>query len=407
MKLDNCTYDLETQFVEGCDPCRRQRFNRRVPFFFGDHVLYVTFVHEVVTCPLGLAGGDLLHALSLLPKEEQEVEIIQRSKYERATHEERSVESHFEREFMSTLRNEVSASLDVNTSVTAEAGFDFLVVSGGGSATVNTAAHFSQKMFSETVSKASASVSQHYEMSVDTKSEIENSYRALRRICNPNPCRVVTYFFKQLMKKYSVKVVLVDIRFDYVRRVSELHTSVLPYHVEETRFVAAVAKPNTLASELPRQVEQLPAAPPAASNFAVGRTTVPQLRLSAINAYRSLIYRTVDMPKELDIGALAQKMEELKVAPATQKQIRDAASRLLEATDNKPGTVLFSAEYCLRTNSVIAEPKVSGCSICTKEVCGCEGEPDADATQPTVDQLERNKLALEIEVLKRQLAALA
>jgi hypothetical protein len=378
MKLDHCEYDLETKFVEPCEDCRRTRFTRKIPIRVGDLILYVTFLYEIRNCLEGFTSGDLLYAMSLLPKEEQEVEIVQKSRYERALHEQRSVESEFENEFMNTLRTQASLTNDVNTSVSGSAGVDLGIFEVGGGASVSTATHFSTSVFAETVNKTSISVSNHYEVSVDTKTQIENQYRSLRKISNPNACRVVTYFFKQLNKKYKVEIVLLGIRFDLIRQLPPIHAQVLPYHIVKPNFAISTLQPATLVNVNPQEATKLNVAQQTFAFRAATQDITPQLHADVQDAFRTLVFRDVEPAKELEADAFIAKLETMDIDKAQKEKAIAAMNELNKRKDNQPGFVLFSGEYCLRTNSVVAEPKVSNCSICACEACDSGGKPIGD-----------------------------
>ncbi len=384
MKLDHCEYDLETKFVAPCDDCRRTRFQRKIPIRLGDHILYVTFLYEIRNCLEGFTSGDLLYAMSLLPGEEQEVEIVQKSRYERALHEQRSVESEFENEFMSTLRTQASLTNDINTNVSAGGGVDLGIFEVGAHGSVSTATHFATSVFAEAVNKTSISVSNHYEVSVDTKTQIENSYRSLRKISNPNHCRVVTYFFKQLNKKYSFEIVLLGIRFDLIRQLPPIHTHVLPYHIVKPNFAISTLQPANLTNVNPQEATKFSAAQqPFAFRAAATQSVAPQLHADVQDAFRTLVFRDIEPAKELEADAFLAKLETMDVDKELKKQALAATNELVKRKDNQPGFVLYKGEYCLRTNSVVAEPKVSHCSICVCEKCDGGGKPidsaEADA----------------------------
>lgn len=384
MKIDHCEYDLETNMVAPCDDCRRVRFTRKIPIRLGDLILYVTFVYELRNCLEGFTSGDLLYAMSLLPKEEQEVEIVQKSRFERALHEQRSVESHFENEFMNTLRTQASLSHDVNTNVSGGGGIDLGIFEVGASASVSTATHFATSVFAETVNKTSIAVSNHYEMSVDTKTEIENKYRSVRKISNPNACRVVTYFFKQLNKKYSLEIVLIDVRFDLIRALPPIHNSLLPYHIMQPSFATSAVQPAVVANHNPLETNKLAvggAAHSATASMTIGKlqsaaaANKPQLHAEVQDAFRTLVFREVDVAKELSAEEFKAKLDAMEIDRAAKEKAASAAHELLARKEHKPGFVLYKTVYCLRTNSVVAEPKVSHCSICSCEECDSSGKP--------------------------------
>jgi hypothetical protein len=394
MKLNKCEYDLETKFLESCGSCRASRFQRKIPVTIGSYILYVTYLYEIKNCLAGFTDGDFLYALSLLPKEEQEVEVIQRTKYERSLHEQNSVEAEFEQEFMNTLRVEVSNAVDTNTNISAEAGVNFFdVVKAGTSASGSIATHFAASIFNETVLKTAIKVSRHYEVSVDTKTEIENQYRSLRKISNPNACKVVTYFFKQLNKKYTITISLLDVRFDLIQKVPSRHLELHPYYEVEPRYAVAIRNPEILKNENPAE---------SVSSTQKSLTATKQPGAKSFVQYESefrylkLVYREVELAKELSGAEVLQKIDSLTIAKADKEKITKNLKELMSRKENKKGYVLHKSEYCLRTNSIIAEPKLSHCSICECDDCDCESDSD-------IKKLQLEKLTAEIELIRKQL----
>ena len=405
MKLDHCEYDLETKFVDPCCDCRRTRFSRKIPIHFGPFVLYVTYLYEMRNCFQGFTGGDFLHAMSLLPGEEQEVEIIQKSKYERALHEQSSTESEFEQEFINTLRLETSNTLDFNTATSASGSVSFFgMADASASASMSLATHFGVNTFAETITKASMSVSNHYEVSVDTKTEIENQYRSLRKISNPNKCRVVTYIFKQLSKKYEIDIVLLGIRFDLIQHVPLIHKELLPYHLVEPKFAVAVQHPRVVANVNPHEA-RLDANAQQSAFKASSHAQTPQLHVNVQDAFMTHLYRDITLAKELDAEAFLAKVDSLKLDKVQKTQVLAAFNELTKRKENQPGFVIYHTEYCVRTNSIVAEPKVSHCSICACEECNACGEHNEDEAGADADikALEMEKLKTEIELLKKQI----
>lgn len=362
--------------------------------------MYITYLYEIRNCFQGFTNGDLLYALSLLPKEEQEVEIVQRTRYERSLHEQQSVEMEFESELMNTLRVEASARHDVNVSASAEGGFNFFdVLKGGASTSGSTSAHFESSVFNETVVRTAAKVSRHYDVAVDIKTEMENQYRSLRRIVNPNECRVVTYFFKQLNKKYSFEVALVDMRFDLVQKVSNWHTELLPYYTADSRRAVAALRPAVISSASHADMELETSALQRGTLRLSSTQSTPVLQYSSINLHRNLVYREVGLAKELSADAFLAKIKTLTIDKGELEKIMAQFIALRDAKENKSGSVLYRTEYCLRTNNIMAEPKVSHCSICECDDCGCEeGKEQRES--------ELIKLKAEIELLRKQVELL-
>lgn len=414
MNINHCEYDLGTQFVENCDDCRVTRFNQVIPYHLGSGlILYVTYMYEARNCLQGFTGGEFLNAMSLLPCEEQEVEIVQKSRYEQALHQQQSVESHFESEFINTIRNQWSASTDVNTSTSGGGGIDLGIFQVGASASVSASAHFGASFFQEVVQKASSSVSKYYEVSIDTKTEIENQYRSIRKISNPNKCRVVTYIFKQLSKKYTFDVVLVDMRFDLIHHLPKINAELLPYHEVKTQFAVNVNQPQVHANFSPLSVEREVSHASVAFR-ASALSQIPMVHTQVLDAYNTHIYRDVTLAKELDAPSFLKKLDTLKLDKTDKKLVLDAFNTLVEKKENKEGYVVYHTEYCVRTSSIVAEPKVSSCSICAcEECCGCGGCGDSggdcgcggDGGQSDNDikALEIERLKMEIELLRKQM----
>lgn len=396
MNLNECNYDLETKFVPTCSNCRIIHFKKRTPVRIGNYTLFVTHRYQIKNCLEGFTSGDLLYALSLLPKEEQEVEIIQKTKFERNLHEQRSVESEFEHEFTQTLRKELSFSMDANYTIEAGGGFDIGIIEAGAKSSLSIDSHFGLDLFKETISKTTSKVSNHYEVSVDIKSQLENQYRSLRKIVNPNPCKVVTYFFKQLNKKYKVEVVLVDVRFDLVQRIPENHLEIKPYFERELRPLIANIEPNIrMDSNFPANVQQRRKDAPLESNSLVSDRN-PELRYIPKDELIERIPIGRSLVKQLTEEELQIKIDLLRISNKTKIEIKKEVRRIMESKINNPGYVLYQSEYCLRTNSVIAEPKVSKCSICDCDECECDENKD-------LKLLELEKMKVEIELLKKQL----
>ena len=416
MKINHCEYDLGTEFVENCDDCRRTRFNQVVPYHVGNGlILYVTYMYEMRNCLQGFTGGDFLNAMSLLPCEEQEVEVVQKHKYEHALHQQQSVESHFETEVTKTMRDQWSLSHDFNTNASGGGGIDLGIFQVGASASVSASVHMSASFFNEVVQKASSSVSNYYEVSIDTKTEIENQYRSLRKISNPNKCRVVTYIFKQLGKKYTFEVVFLGMRFDLIRHLPDIHVELLPYHVTKPRFVADVNQPQINHNFNPYDIQRDAQANSTTFRTA-SRSQVPLVHVQVQDAYRTRVYRDVTLAKELDEASFIAKVETLKLDKNDRSAVLSSIKELKEVKGNEPGQVIYHTEYCVRTSSIVVEPKVSSCSICAcEECCGCGGcgdsggcgggcsDGDGDQGDADIKALEIERLKVEIELLKKQL----
>jgi hypothetical protein len=79
--------------------------------------------------------------------------------------------------------------------------------------------------------------------------------------------------------------------------------------------------------------------------------------------------------KRLSEAQLLAKAETHTLAADEKKKLADFLKSMNNAPEYKPG-IIYTTEYCIRTHNIIAEPKVSECSICDcNEVgCGCKDE---------------------------------
>ncbi|MFP2995974.1 hypothetical protein ABN763_08685 [Spongiivirga sp. MCCC 1A20706] len=399
MKMDQCTYDLGTEIVDGCDQCRTSRFKTHHTIRLGAFRLVITRNYQIKTCFEGFAPGNLINAFSLLPGEEQEVEIVRRSKYSKALHEERSVESEFESELQNTMRVELNSSQDFNFTQSAGGGFNFFGLFGGGAeVTAEQDFSFDQSFFNEVIAKTSLSVSRKYDVAIDIKTEVENRFRSLRKIKNPNDCKVVTYFFKQLHKKYSFEVSLLSVKFDIVRVLPPIFGNRSPFILKQL----AVSDNQEILPVKTLELADVGSRNLAASNIASSATFAtaavsaarPSKNVSVSRSFEQLNPREERQFLELDDALLNNRFAVLNVPTKSKNAILRRIKAIKDSKFNKP-RVVHKTEYCVRTHNVIAEPKVSECSICD---CGC-----ADHKDPDLRKLEIEKLQVEIDLLKKQL----
>jgi hypothetical protein len=148
--------------------------------------------------------------LTLLPQEELLIEIVRRSKFSRALHEQRSVESEFRFELQDTSRDEWSREEESNFKVSAEESFSFFCIRVESTQQYSNREKTAEKHFREIIGKSTSKVSRAYEIAIDVKTEVENQYRSIRKVTNPNPCQPVIYNYFQLAKKYKTELILAD-----------------------------------------------------------------------------------------------------------------------------------------------------------------------------------------------------
>ncbi|MBS1772862.1 MAG: hypothetical protein JST82_08375 [Bacteroidetes bacterium] len=378
MKIDKCQYDLETKMVDACDDCRISRFKTHQTVVLGHLKVIITKTYETKTCLMGFAPGNLINAFSLLPKEEQEIEIIRSNKYSSALHEEKSTESEFESEFQNTIRVELGASQDFNTSESASGSVDYFgIAKADVSMSASQHFHFDEKFFDEVIRKTSMKVSNKYDISIDHKTEAENKFRSLRKISNPNPCRVVTFFFKQLNKKYSQTVSLIAVHYDLIDVLHDISLIHRPYYIKSIPSNAQRIYPvlPVQASSMARITETGVHAYAAYTTQSLAHAeTLPVTRKELHTANEERIY------KKLSEAQLVEKAKAVNIAGNEKKLLDELLKKIKEAPEYKPHVIL-KREFCIRTNNIMAEPKVSECSICDCNEVGC-GCKDQNPTPP-------------------------
>lgn len=397
--VEICELDVPRRELLECPPCVEVYFERvsTTELTIGRITLplIVTRRYLLRQCYEGLAVGHHVHSLTLLPKEEVEIEIVRRSKFSRALHEQRSVESEFRFELTSTARDEWSRQEESNFKITGEEGFKIFGIGVKSTQEYSVREKAAEEHFREVVRKTSSRVSQKFEVAIDTKTEVENQYRSVRRLSNPNPCQPVIYNYYQLAKKYRTELILTDIRFDLRIRPRPL----LERPLGAVAFEAEAPYRQTLDLNV--------VAPPPAWKLAApaGTTSVPQsqpffVSRAAIAGFPSvaegLIVRKppVEAPVEPP-EALQLTKEELLLKAAAErvdvdlKQLDRSIDRFLGEDVNKPG-VRATYEYCINTDGLYVEANLSKCSAC-------------DEFAIELHRLEVERAKVELELKKKEL----
>ena len=395
--VEICELDVPRRDLLECPPCTEIFFERvsslGLPTGRTTFPLIVTRRYLLRKCYEGLAVGQHVHSLTLLPKEELQIEIVRRSKFSRALHEQRSVESEFRFELQSTARDEWSREEESNFKITGEEGFKIFGIGAKSNQEYSTREKAAEEHFREVVSKTSSRVSQRFEVAIDTKTEVENQYRSVRRLSNPNPCQPVIYNYFQLAKKYKTELILTDVRFD-------LRVQPRPLLERSLGAVAFEADPpyrqtldlNVVAPPPPWKLS----APPVAT----ARQTQPIFLSRAIVGFPSLaealIVRKppVEAPVEPPEALQLTKDELLQKAAAVivdidLKQLERAIDTFLADDVNKPG-VRDTYEYCINTDGLYVEANLSKCSAC-------------DEFAIELHRLEVERAKVELELKKKEL----
>jgi hypothetical protein len=245
------------EFTE-CDPCFERYFTiegyvqepHPDPNITFPITCYVTRKYRWKMCYKGIAVGKHVYSITLLPGEEVEIEVIRREKFSYALSQQESVEETFETEVRSKLVTETSSIEDINAKFSHEGNVNILIFKAKDKIAFDVTTKSIEKKLNEVVEKAAASVSKSYDTSIDVKTEVENQYRSLRRMKNPNPCQPVTFHFYQLMKSYKRELFLIEQTYDCFN----------PAGIGvEPGMVSFVSQPRTAAVQTPNIVTPPPA----------------------------------------------------------------------------------------------------------------------------------------------------
>lgn len=401
--VETCEFDVPRHELLECPRCTEIFFVRVSRVRIGPLTIVVIRRYLLRKCFVGLALGQHAHSLTLLPGEELEIEIVRRSKFSRALHEQRSVESEFRFELQSTARDEWSSEEESNFKITGEEDFEIFGIGAKSTQEYSVREKTAERHFREIVSKTSSRVSRRYEVSVDTKTEVENQYRSVRKVKNPNACQPVIYNYFQLAKKYKTELILTDVRFDFVRQPPPVLTGRLgalvigaeaPYRQNLNLQVVAPPPPWTLAAAAPSPASPSPqvVAVPTFAAFgalqAVGLPMGAAGRLAGLPAERPPVE-----PSEVQQLTSEELFQKIGSDPDLPEKTVTEFKRALEAFAkddlNKLG-VKDTYEYCINTDGLYVEANLSKCSAC-------------DEATIELRRVEVERAKVELELKKRQL----
>ena len=389
--VETCELQVPRLKLLECPPCTEIFFSRVSRVEIGKILIAVTRRYLLRKCYIGLAVGRHVHSLTLLPQEEVEIEIVRRSKFSRALHEQRSVESEFQYELQNTSRDEWSAEEETNFKVTAEAGFKLFGIGIKTSAQYSKREKTAEEHFREIISKTTSKVNQKYDIAIDTKTEVENQYRSVRKVTNPNPCQPVIYNYFQLAKKYKTELILTDIRFDFLPVPPRILTAPLQVVTIATEsFYPQNLNLQIVAPPPPWRLQLgalAPTAPVTQFAQAPGSLQFVHPATSLVAPQASVVSKIPTEPPEV----MELTKEELLDKIRGKTQDDDAFKRELDAflrdDVNKVG-VRGNYEYCINTEGTYVEATVSKCSPCDKHTL-------------ELRQLEVEKAKQELELMKK------
>jgi hypothetical protein len=414
-----CELDLPRYELQECPPCTEIFFRRIDRVTIARLPVVVIRRYLLRKCFVGLGISHHVHSLTLLPSEQVEIEIVRRSKFSRALHEQRTVESEFRFEIQNTARDEWSSEEESNWKVGGGVDFSIFGIGVKSSGEYSSRQKTAESHFREVIAKTSSKVSRKYELAIDTKTEVENQYRSVRKITNPNPCQPVIYNYYQLAKRYKTELILQELRFDVLQPqrpppilLENLTNEVFfsaqaPYRQNLNLQIVAPPPAWTLGSA-PGTGEasqfggaglaQLAALQSFVQPFAAraasldslaqpvnAQIAAPLVNIAAIPPVRVPVER--EDFSQLTADELIEKVGKLN--PDLAEQFNGELKKFLSDDANQTG-VRDSYEYCINTEGLYVETTVSKCAAC-------------DEATLKLRELEVETARVELELKRRQL----
>jgi hypothetical protein len=375
-----CLADVPRRPYTECDPCIESyvTHSETVLELMGGQTWLCTLTRKYRwrTCTVGLAVGHHVHSITLLPGEEAELEIVRREKFTTALHEQTSIEQEFEFEIQETLRDEWSLKSDAVHETTKQNNWKLFGQKRQTIRQYRDQVVLFESMMREVVAKAAASVSAKYETSLDIKTEVENKYRAVRKIKNPNHCQPVTFHYYQLMKKIRRELFFVEQTYD-----CQPPQGIAPPGPGLTTYHRAAGRPQNLRPTV--------VAPPPPWTLTVPTATVTyDVNCSDAAPADSVVAVPFARPATRQLSKEAV-LEEVRTTAGDEvaREMQQHLEQIDDLADPSGGGLIFSEEFCIGTDSFHVESVVSNCAIC-------------EDTELKTKELEVKRIELELEKLK-------
>jgi hypothetical protein len=386
------------------------------PNDYVEQLISVTTSYRYCLVPEGFGIGKHLYSTTLLPGEEQELEVFQSQKTETELKSSRSVETEFLEEYEQVVQEETQKTEESNFSISGglDAGVNLGIVSIGAEV---DAAHSTKeinfhKQATSDTHKTSDRATRKNDLSMSNKTEVVTTTRSTRRIRNPNLCQSVTWSFFQLQRRVRVKLILESIAFDLFDKGGNLSSSLVPVFFKTAQATLRdfrIPRPSGEEVLAQAQADGLVSTTPLEG-------VAPRIAPSVINAAQDRIGASLQFAvKKRDLDDLASRAEALllfqapfltplgtfagtpDLATARANFIAAVQARIIEPLTAAVGGALppFVATeevVDIATNSMHAEATTSRCM-------GCD-------THTALEQkLEREKLALERDKLRKEVLA--
>jgi hypothetical protein len=386
--VQTCESSLPTrQFLiqEPCQTCHRQ-FIRRSSVVtlteFPQQPIIITVRYEHCIRPVGFSLGKHVYSITLLPGEEVTLELSQQY----------STEETYSQEFATSLQEEWSTKEDSNHKVgggvSASLDLNIFKIGGHVEPEYSTSTENFNKILTDVSTKASAKVDRKFDVSVDMKSETTVSTSSTRTIRNLNQCQTVTYHYFQIARRYKNTVTVAELSFAVppptpLRVFTAVDGLIASYRVQPPRPEEVLTRsPGEIASTVAAAATGPGRTLADAPNIVVGPP------LTATLAHPDVGGTLSQTPQELTLNQL---LNALQLHDEYKKRFEEALQHLLRKLGLTAGNVVATHEDCIGTTGLYADAIVGECAAC-------------DTLTFEMQQLEKEKLALEVKRLKLDLA---
>ncbi|MBK0401201.1 hypothetical protein H0I76_18535 [Limibaculum sp. M0105] len=366
------------QFVD-CERCIDRYFSTHDTIIFTppgqvtSGACKVTRKYRWHICDEGIGVGRHLHSVTLLPGEEVELEVVRKHKFDTSLSAQASIEEEVETDLQVKLLEEWGKTEKVSGKFNHSGGIEIFGIGGKTVQDYQRSVETKERRLSEVVSKTAASVSRKFETAMSLKAEVENKFRAVRKVKNPNPCQPVTFHHFQIVKKFRRQLFLVEQTYDCTPPAGLVGGS-------DITFTDAIRAPGRMAPDV------VPT-PPGWS--------IPDDRKAVLACGGEAgqggppVGRPVEL--KLDPPSSREMTRDEVLADLAARGAGDEEARVIRELDALAdpggGGLIFEEVYCIGTDSVFVQAQVSECAACAD-----------DAVK--LKELEVKKLELELEKLR-------
>ena len=130
----------------------------------------------------------------------------------------------------------------------------------------------------------------------------------------------MTFFFKQLNKKFKFSLSLLSIKYDIVRKLPSIHGGLLNHFTKELNIKRAFeVEPLVFQQKAATKLKATALPQSTLSAVAVNDNVLPKFEFKPVNSHIELNQKTPVLYKELSLNQLIAKLKRMKVGTASIK----------------------------------------------------------------------------------------